>query len=120
MMKRLKPGLLMAVCLFFAACEGHLPSSLHREIAGESDRLREAGQQLQRTQDQVGNDLTKNSDLFRNVSAPGEWAATLRGVKEKLDRAEQDKKQLEELARRDRGHSREQAERILRESRKLR
>jgi hypothetical protein len=119
-MKRLKPSLLMTACLLLAACEGHLSSSLRREIAAENDRLQEADRQLQRIQDTVSNSLTRNPDWFRNVSEPGEWTATLRSAKEKLDRAKQDGKRLQELAQLDRGSSRKDAERILAEERKWR
>ena len=119
-MKRLKGSLLMTACLLLASCEGHLSRSLHRDIALEQDRLRDADRQLARIQDTVWSDLTKNPDWFHNVSAPGEWTATLRSAKGKLDRAKQEGRKLEDLARRDRGNSRGDAERILREERKLR
>ena len=86
-MKRLTPGLLITACLFFAACEGHLPNSLHQEIAAENSRLRDADRQLQRIQGTVENDLAKNPDWFRDVSEPGEWTAALRTARENLDRA---------------------------------
>ncbi len=119
-MKRLKPSLLITACLFFAACEGHLSSSLRRDIALENERLRDADRQLQRVQETVGSDLTKNPDLFRNVLASGEWTATLRAAKKKLDQAKQDGQELSKLAQRDRESSHGQAERILEEERKLR
>ena len=104
-MRRLKPSLLITACLFFASCEGHLSSSLRRDIALEHDRLRDADRQLQRTQDMVRSDLAKNPDLFRSVSAPGEWTATLGAAKEKLDKAKRDDNDLQELTRRDRANS---------------
>ncbi len=119
-MKRLKPSLLLTACLFFLACEGHLPNSLHQEIAAENDRLRESARQLQKIQGTVGNDLAKNPDWFRDVSESGEWSAALRTAKEKLDRAKRDGKELEELAGLDRGNSRKDAERLLVEERRLR
>jgi hypothetical protein len=119
-MKRLKPSLLITACLFLASCEGHLSSSLRRDIALEHDRLRDADRQLQRTQDMVRSDLAKNPDLFRSVSAPGEWTATLGAAKGKLDKAKRDDHDLQELIRRDHANSHGQAERILNEERKLR
>ena len=119
-MKRLTPGLLITACLFFVACEGHLPNSLHQEIAAENSRLRDADRQLQRIQGTVENDLAKNPDWFRDVSEPGEWTAALRTARENLDRAKQDGKELEALAGRDRGNSRRDVERILAEERRLR
>ena len=119
-MKWLKPSLLITACLFLASCEGHLSSSLRRDIALEHDQLRDADRQLQRTQDAVQSDLTRNPDLFRDASAAGEWTATLRAAKERLDRAKQDDKDLQELVRRNRENSHQQAERILNEERRLR
>lgn len=119
-MRRLKPCLLITACLFYVACQGHLPNSVHREIILEHDRLRDADRQLQRVQDLVKDDLAKNPGLFRDVSAPGEWATALRVAKSKLDRAKQDGKRLEELARQNRKDSLRQTEATLNEERRLR
>ncbi|MBV9155519.1 MAG: hypothetical protein JO097_04610 [Acidobacteriaceae bacterium] len=106
-------GLLLASC-------ARLPRSLLADISTENDRLRDAQQQLQRSQNQLQDDITKAPDLFRGAAAPAEWQAKLSDARQKLTSAQSDSAQLAELARANRADSRLQAERLLSQERDLR
>ncbi len=111
---------LIFAAMLFSSCTGRLPQSLREDIAAENDRLHQAEQELQRSQDHVRDDLGKAPDLFRGASEPTEWNTKLNAAREKLASAQHDSAQLTELARRNRADSRLQAERLLDQERDLR
>jgi hypothetical protein len=119
-MRRWKPRLLAAALVVLAACIGGLPHSLRKDIAIESDKLREAEHEFQHAQDTLRQDLAQAPDLFRDIPEPNEWTTQLETARENLDSAERDEKELEDLNRRNRASSRRHAEMLLTAERNLR
>ncbi|MGA8027751.1 MAG: hypothetical protein WB992_11440 [Bryobacteraceae bacterium] len=119
-MKNCKSCVAIYGLLLLASCTARLPQSLRQEIASENDRLGDARKQLQRSETRVHDDLAKAPDLFRDAAAPAEWEGSLRSAREKLNAAERDGKEMDELARRNRADSRPRVEQLLGEERDLR
>jgi len=109
---------LIALALLLTGCAG-LPRSLRQDIATEADKLRQAQQQLKRTQATIRDDLSGAPDLFNGTPAATEWPARLHAAQSKLDRADQDRARLEKLH----GSGRDavfEAERLLGDEHRLR
>jgi hypothetical protein len=119
----MKPGkrnLAIFGVLLLASCTGGLPPSLEREISNEHERLQAAERQIEVSQDRVRQDVAQAPDLFKNVSAPAEWTARFRGAREKLERAEDDGKELESLRHQRQKNAPALAQRLLADQRTLR
>jgi hypothetical protein len=119
-MKSYKRNLAIFGILLLVSCTGGLPPSLEREIGTENDRLQAAERQLKLSQDRVHQDMAQAPDLFQNASAPAEWTARLRNAHEKLDRAEDDSKELARLKHERRKDAPARAHRLLTEEHALR
>ena len=106
--------------LLLASCNSGLPPSIQRDIRAENDSLQETERQISSSQEKVRQEIAQAPDLFQNAAAPGEWDASFREARRKLDRAEEDGKQLASLT-----HGRERdalvrAQRLLADERTAR
>lgn len=119
-MNTAKAGAVVTALAVLCSCLGGLPASLRRDISYEHDKLQNAERQVARSQQSVQQELTDHTALFANTSAPAEWTAALATAHSNLASAEEADRQLTELARRNRGDSRAQAEQLLRTERRLR
>jgi hypothetical protein len=119
-MKTSKPLPVIVALLLLGACVGGLPPWVRRDIAHEHDQLQHAERQVQHLQQIVREDVANNPDLFSNASTPEGWTAKFQAGRDKLASAENVDRELADLSRRNRGDSREKAERLLVEARNLR
>jgi hypothetical protein len=119
-MKPYKRDVAILGTLLLVSCAGGLPPSLQRDIGIESDKLQAAERQLKLSQDKVHQDVAQAPDLFQGASAPAEWTTQLRSAREKLDRAEDDSKELARLRREHQRDAPARAQRLLMEERTLR
>jgi hypothetical protein len=120
MRKHFQISLAVAACIALAACMGGLPRSLHEEISAENGRLQQASQQFDRFSAHVNSDLAAAPNLFQGVTAPQEWRSRLQVDDSKLKIAESDRRQLAELAHRNRADSRKRVQQLLGEEAGLR
>ncbi|HVW86852.1 MAG TPA: hypothetical protein VHB50_19335 [Bryobacteraceae bacterium] len=120
-MKRVGQALwpVILLTLVLGGCAG-LPRELRQQAAREGDKLQQAEKQLERTQNEIRDDLTRVSDLFNGAPVATEWPARLRAAKAKLDSAENNRRELERLERQGGKGAVARAERLLDESRRLR
>jgi len=115
-------GLGLAVCgaVMLVSCVGGLPPSLEREIRNESEKLQSAEQEVQRTQEQVRQDVAQAPDLFDGVAETAEWTDSFRTARDKLASAQRDAKELAGLTSSGGKNLEERARRLLSEERGLR
>jgi hypothetical protein len=119
-MPLLRRNLVIFALAVLTACVGGLPRSLREQIALETNRLREAERQLQRSQEKVHQDEAQAPDLFHDSAVPAEWDARLQNARDKLNSAEVKGREMADLARRGRADSRFRAERLISDERNLR
>jgi hypothetical protein len=113
-------GVLLLPSLLLLSCGGGLSPSLQRDITAEHSRLQAARHQLDSARETVHDVVSKAPDLFAASSAAAAWEARFRSAREKLDRAENDDRQLENLSRHNRDKSQLVPKRLLAEERSLR
>src|SRR4051794_4876760 len=96
-----------------------LPRNLRDDIAKENENLEQARKDLARAESTVKEDLAKAPDLFNNAAVATEWPAKLNVAKGKLDRADADRKRVEQLAKSG-ARAVPEIVRVLQDQRKLR
>lgn len=72
-----------------------LPRSLRDEIAKENDKLEQARKDVTRAEATIKEDLSKVPELFNGTAVAAEWPARLGLAKQKLDRADAVRKNIE-------------------------
>src|ERR1700721_128101 len=91
-----KRYLVIVAAALLASCNG-LPRSLRNEIAAEKDRLQQAENQLQHSQQTVRDDVAHTPDLFKGASVATEWPTRLQSEQTTLDRAKDDLRRLDKF-----------------------
>src|ERR1700730_7208579 len=115
-MDRRKLYLAVAAALLLASCSP-LPRSLRNDIRAEAERLQKAERQVKRSQDAVRQDVAQARDLFEGASVSSAWNERFRAAQAKLDRAESDRRELENLQRSGGRDAAMRAESLLRDER---
>ncbi len=119
-MKSAKFTLPIAAAVVIVSCVGGLPPTLRRDIADEHERLLNAAQEIQHSQQTVNQEVAADPDLFRNTPAPARWTADFQAASETLHTAEDTDRDLNQLAARNRAGERGRAESLLESERTLR
>jgi hypothetical protein len=119
-MKRAKFTLPIAAAAVLIGCVAGLPPTLRRDIADEHERLLNAAQEIQRSQQTLKQKIAADPDLFRNTPAPARWTAEFQAASETLHTAEETDRDLNQLAAHNRAEERGRAESLLASERALR
>ncbi len=119
-MKSAKFTLPVAAVALLLGCVAGLPPRLRQDIADEHERLLNAAQEIQRSQQTVNQEVAADPDLFRNTPAPASWTSEFQAASETLHSAENTDRDLNQLAARNRAADRGRAESLLASERALR
>ena len=87
---------LIAAALLLAGCGG-LPRSLRQDIASENEKLKQAEDQLARSQKTVKENLAHAPELFQGTPVLTEWPARFRSAQSRLDNAKSDSRELAKI-----------------------
>jgi hypothetical protein len=119
-MKSAKVTLPVIATLIVASCIAGLPSALRRDIADEHERLLNASQDIQGSQQTVSQEVAADPELFRDAPTPARWTAEFQAARNTLHTAQETDRELAVLAGRNRLELRSEAERLLNKERTLR
>src|SRR4051812_49578040 len=116
-MRRIIP--VLPAILLIAGCST-FPKSVREDIAKENDKLEQARKEIARVEASVKDDFAKVPDLFNGTSVISEWPARLGVARQKLDRAEADRRNIEQLTKSKGRQALPEIERLLAEQQQMR